>query len=341
MLYILHGQDDFSLAQALEKMKGEVGGPATLAVSTINLEGQEITPEQLKTVAETVPFLTEKRLVIVKGLLGRFEPQDRRPRQKGTVRAADRQNEYKPFGVCLSTIPESTILVLVDGKISNRNPLFRELAAKAVVKNFSPPRRDELQNWVRKRVAEEGGSISPGAVNLLTRLVGNNLWTMASEINKLVLFVSDRRIEEDDVKKVVSHTQQSSVFAMVDAILEFKVEAGERLLQEQLLREPPAYLLFMLARQVQLVVRARELRSQGKTKTEIQNRLGLAPFALDRTLEQAGKYSLPRLKEVYRHLLETDLRIKTGKYDGELALNILVAELCSGAKRKLAPNFTG
>jgi DNA polymerase III delta subunit len=41
---------------------------------------------------------------------------------------------------------------------------------------------------------------------------------------------------------------------------------------------------------------------------------------------------MARLKEVYHQLLETDLAIKTGRYNAELALNILIAELCQGAK---------
>ena len=117
---------------------------------------------------------------------------------------------------------------------------------------------------------------------------------------------------------------------MVDAILEFKSELAEQLLQHLLQRgAAPVYLLFMLSRQVQMIVRARELRNQRKSNIDIQNRLGLtSEFALRKTLEQASKYSLSRLKEVYSHLLETDLSIKTGKYDAELALALLVTELC-------------
>jgi len=51
-------------------------------------------------------------------------------------------------------------------------------------------------------------------------------------------------------------------------------------------------------------------------------------YALRRTLEQAGRYSLPRLKQIYRQLLEADLAMKTGRYDSELALDLLVADLC-------------
>jgi len=129
----------------------------------------------------------------------------------------------------------------------------------------------------------------------------------------------------------------------VDAIIEFKAELAEQLLQQLLQRgAAPAYLLTMLSRQVQMIVRARELRKQRKSKIEIQNKLGLtADFALRRTLEQASRYSLPRLKEVYHHLLETDLSIKTGRYDAELALTILVAELCQRGKTYLTQSKPG
>jgi DNA polymerase-3 subunit delta len=121
---------------------------------------------------------------------------------------------------------------------------------------------------------------------------------------------------------------------MVDAILEFKAGIAEQSLH-QLLEggAAPAYLLVMLLRQLRMVVRVKELRGQGKPEVEIQNKLGLtSEFALRKTLEQASRYSWERLREVYHKLLETDLSIKTGKYGGELALNILIAELCQRPK---------
>jgi DNA polymerase-3 subunit delta len=225
--------------------------------------------------------------------------------------------------------------VLQESKLAGNNPLFRELADKAVVKSFPLVRGTKLSQWVQKQVKEEGGgSISPQAVDLLAKLVGSNLWTMASEINKLVLFTSGRRIEEDDVEALVNYTQQVNVFAMVDAIVEFKTElAGQSLQRLFQSGAAPAYLLAMLSRQVQMIVRAKELSKQRKPKTEIQNGLGITQeFVLHKTLEQASRYSLPRLSGVYHQLLETDLSIKTGKYGGELALTILVAELCQRDK---------
>ena len=330
MLYILSGQDDFSLTQSLEEIKRSIGDPTTLATNTTTLDGQQVTLDQLRTVCESLPFLAGRRLVIVKGLLERFEPKGKSSRQKRTAGKIGQQDEYKSLSTDIGNFPDSTVLVLVENSIANNNPLVRELSGKAVVKSFPLLRGAGLRQWLQERVAEEGGSISRQAVDLLTKLVGSNLWIMSSEINKLVLFASGRRIEEADVRTMVSYAQQANVFAMVDAIVEFKADVAEQSLQQLLQRgAAPAYLLFMLSRQVQMIVRAGELKSQGKSETEIQSRLGLtAEFALRKTLEQAGRYSLPRLRELYHRLLEADLSIKTGKYNGELALNILVAELC-------------
>ena len=333
MLYILSGQDDFSLARSLEEIKRDIGDRAILEASTTTLDGQQATLDQLRTVCGTVPFLAERRLVIIKGLLERFEPRGRAARQRKSTQA-NQQNEHKLFGSYITQIPDSTVLVLIEGGIASNNSLFRELTGKAVVKSFPLLRGANLRQWIQRRVTEEGGSISPQAVDLLTRRVGSNLWIMASEINKLVLFASGRRIEEEDVRTVVGYDQQTSVFAMVDAIVEFKAGLAEQLLEQMLQRgAAPTYLLTMLARQVHMIVRARELSKQKKPEVEIQNRLGLrSEFALRKTLEQAGRYSLPRLKDVYHRLLEADLSIKTGQYDDELALNILVAELCQRGK---------
>jgi len=80
---------------------------------------------------------------------------------------------------------------------------------------------------------------------------------------------------------------------------------------------------------VRFLVQAKELRRQRRPDIEIQSKLGLAPFPLRKTLEQAQRYPLERLKQVYNKLLQTDLYIKRGRFEGGLALNLLVAELCA------------
>lgn len=333
LLYILTGQDDFSRGEALAEIKKGIGEATLLAANTTVLDGRQLTPEQLRGVGETVPFLAEKRLVVIEGLLGRFEAKGKLGKQQKAKLATKQQSEYKQWANFLSNIPESTVVVLVDDGLKSSNPLFRELSGSAEVKSFPPLNKTKLRQWVERGVGEAGGRISPEAAELLAQVVGGNLWTMKHEISKLVLFASGRPIEEDDVRSLVSNVQQISVFNMVDAIFEFKAEAAGGLLQQLLARGAvPVYLLVMLSRQIRMIARIKELQNQGKSESEIQSRLGLvSEFAFRKTLTQASRYPWGRIREVYRKLLEADLSIKTGKYDGELALNILVTELCQRA----------
>ncbi len=328
-MYILWGEDDFSINRSLEEIKQGLGDQALLATNTATFDGQQLTLDQLKGVCETAPFLAEKRLVIIQGLLGRFEARSKTRGQRKRPPPKEAAGEDRALAAYLTNVPESTVLVLTDGRLKGTNLILKQLSAGAEVRTFPILREDRLHQWIKREVAEQATTISPQAVELLAKLVGGNLWVMSSEINKLALFASGRRIEEEDVKAVVSSAGEASVFAMVDAILDFKVGVAELLLEQLLNRgASSAYLLAMLSRQVRLIVLAKELRRQRKAEEEIQSQLGLAPFPLRKTLEQAQRYPLERLVQVYHKLLEADLSIKTGKFEGGLALNLLIAELC-------------
>ena len=326
MLYVLIGKDDFSLNESLEEIKRGLGDRSLLATNTSTLDGQQLTPDQLRTVCSAIPFLSPKRLVIVEGLLGRFEPKIRQ-KKKGNN---NQKSDCRAFATLPNECPNSTILVFKDGEVKNSNPLLKELLFQAKVKSFPLLRNEKLRQWIKKRVQKEGGSISLQAVDLLARLVGSNLWVMSSEISKLVLFTSNCCIEEEDVMAVVGYAQQTNVFNMVDAIIDFKSEQAQQAIQQLLqMGISPAYLLFMLSRQARMLVRTKEMIKTGKSEVEIQDRLSLvSEFAWHKIAKQASYYSLERLKDLYHKLLAADISIKTGKYEPELVLNILVAELC-------------
>lgn len=328
MLHVLIGEDDFSLRQALEEIKKGIGDVTALVTNTTVLDGRQANLEQLRNACETVPFLSEKRLVIVEGLFERFESGNKKGRKR-PPRQAEPTEEYQAVVEGIKRLPEFTELVLIGSGIKAGNPLLSELSTLAKVKSFPLLKPSQLGPWIMQRVKTAGGSISPGAVTLLARFVGNDLWIMASEVDKLIQFTGGRRIEEADIRAVVSYAREASVFAMIDAILEFRVGAAQGLLQ-QLLKQgaAPAQLLVMLSRQVRIIFQMKEMRGQKKSRAEIQSKLGLtSDFVLRKAWEQADRYSPARLREVYHRLLETDISIKTGRLEGEVALDILIAEL--------------
>jgi DNA polymerase-3 subunit delta len=124
----------------------------------------------------------------------------------------------------------------------------------------------------------------------------------------------------------------------VDAIVEFRSGPAERLLHQMLQQgATPGYLMSMLTRQVRLMVLARDVGRPRMSAAELRGRLGLASeFVARKAQEQAARYTMPRLKQVYERLLDADLAIKTGQMDAELALTVLVAELCQSMPARAA-----
>ena len=161
MLYILVGEDDFSLTRSLEEIKQGLGDQSLLMANTTVLNGQQVTLDQLRAVVETAPFLAEKRLAVVQGLLGRFEAGSKPRRRKKAASPVEKEAEYKSFADCLTKIPDCTVLVLVDGKIKGGNPLLKQLSSRAKVVSFPILKGDRLLQWIKRGVVEQGATISP------------------------------------------------------------------------------------------------------------------------------------------------------------------------------------
>ncbi|HUW45052.1 MAG TPA: DNA polymerase III subunit delta [Dehalococcoidia bacterium] len=327
MLYILYGQDDFSLNQAVKEIKAGLGDREMVETSTTNLEGQHLILGELRNKCGAAPFLSSHRLVIVDGLLGRFEVKQSKPRS-GKGKSGNGLGEWEGLASYIKQMPETTVLMLVDEEVKGHNPLLKKLSPLAEVRTFPLLRGRDLKAWIQQRVKEEGGDITPQAVNLLAELIGGDLWAMNGEIQKLLLYSQERPISENDVRQLVSYAQEANIFALVDAVAEGRTELAQRILH-RLYHEgmAPTYILVMITRQFRLIAQARDL-GKGLSRLQIQDRLGLkSSYGLDKTLRQAKLYDFEGVKRAYDKLLETDLAIKTGKYSDKLALELLVTEL--------------
>jgi DNA polymerase-3 subunit delta len=327
MLYILYGQDDFSLNQAVKEIKAGLGDREMVATNTTSLEGQHLTLGELRNKCAAAPFLSSHRLVIVDGLLGRFEVKQSRPRS-GRGKSGNGLGEWEGLASYIKQMSETTVLMLVDGEVKGHNPLLKKLSPLAEVRTFPLLRGRDLKAWIQQRVKAEGGDITPQAVNLLAELIGGDLWAMNGEIQKLLLYSQERPITEDDVRQLVSHVQEANIFALVDAVAEKRTELAQRILHRLYYEGvAPTYILTMITRQFRLIAQARDLEP-GLSRPQIQDRLGLkSSYSLDKTLSQAKLYDFEGVKRAYDKFLETDLAIKTGKYSDKLALELLVTEL--------------
>ena len=336
MIYLLYGGDDFSLEEALASMKTDVG-PAELRDVNINtLDGREVNFDQLCATCHTVPFMSDKRLVIVNGLLSMFEPRVPSRAAPRSSQSGDRAlGSWAGLPEYLPTVPHTTDLAFTDGRLGATNPLLVKIRPLVEVLTFPLPAGSELRAWIRRRVEHHGASIEPAAVGALADTIGADLRAIDLEIQKLFLYSRGQSIRQQDVQDLVGYIREANVFSAVDAVLEGRAEAALRLVHQLLdSGRAPAYVITMIARQLRLLLLAKELTSQGVTQAEMGKRLSLARYPLEKTLEQERRFSTERLTTFHSRLVETDLAIKTGVLDEPLALDLLIADMASGPGRR-------
>jgi DNA polymerase-3 subunit delta len=89
----------------------------------------------------------------------------------------------------------------------------------------------------------------------------------------------------------------------------------------------PLYILAMLARQIRILIQAKELGAQGLTRQEMARRLKLHPFVVEKGEAQARNFTMAQLEAAHQRLLQTDWAIKTGEVEDLVALDMLVVAL--------------
>ena len=334
MLHVFFGEDSFSLRQRLNELRSSLDDDGMLASNTIVLDGRRTSLAEITAACDTVPFLAAHRLVIVEGLLARLAGAGRGRRAQTGGRPAGGAGPsadtvaWLPLADYVDGMPPSSHLVLVDGEVKGGNPLLDVLKGKGDVREFRPLVQRAVPGWIQSRARSLGLTVTPGAVRLLADFVGNDLWILAGELEKLSVYAGGRTADEEDVRALVAAVRETSVFPLVDAIVEGRPAVAVRLLRQMFQQQSSAsYILVMIQRQLRHLALAGEMVEAGASSRRIGETLRLRDFALDRLLEQAPRYPPQRLQAAFRRLLEADLQIKRGIYDDELSLELLVHDL--------------
>jgi DNA polymerase-3 subunit delta len=319
MLYIFHGPDDYTRDEKIAELRAAIGDPAATELNVTLLEGADIRLGDIRHHADAMPFLTDKRLVIVAGYLSGL---------------GHKSDLLEPLIDYVGHLPPTTDLILVETEaLSARHPLLKAAAnLEATVVMFDDPNRSNLAAWIIKKTAEHQAEIEPSAAELLGKVVGPNLRTLNSEIEKLALYVGGQRaIQSIDIDVLVPYHEEAENFGLANAI--GQRNAGKAYDQlHKLLDEDkhPMAILGSIAAQIRGLIEVKDMAERGMSPAEIARLKGWgSDYPAKMRLREAARFSASRLENILEMLLQIDLDIKTGRVDSQLALDTLIARLCT------------
>ncbi len=333
MLYVFYGPDTFSRREALQQLKSELDTDGALSTNTVVLEARQTSAQEIVAACDTAPFLGGHRLVVVDGLLAlAARGAGRRSRKKD---AGDEQHpiiaallEYAP------RLPESTTLLLLDDDAKPDAAVIAALRSAGKVTHFTPPDDKSVAGWVQQRARQMELRVEPAAVRLLAQLVGNDLWLLVNELEKLKTYAAGATVKEQDVRSLVSRAQDQKAYLLADAVAEGKAAQALRILHELLVDGQPLQLILAtVAGRYRRLAIARDMMDSGATVARIGEAVGNKGYALDRLIEQASRHSMSSIRTAYRRLVQAELDTKRGVFDELLSLELAVQDLAGRPSR--------
>ncbi len=305
MIILLYGEDTFRQQQKLKGIIKEYQTKHQTGLNLVHFREENLDFDKLKEKIEAISMFDEKKLIILENIFNNKDFQE-------NFFEYAKKNKLKDNQDVIVVLPQEGKLALTGLK-----------SQLSLSEEFKPLTGTQLVNWVKDRI-----NINQGAVQKLISFVGNNLWQLDNEINKLVSYKTNQQINQEDVDLLVKAKMDVNIFKTIDALAQKDKKTALRLLHEHLEQgENEIYLFSMFVYQMRTLLKLKDLMEKGTPFYNLAKKSGLHPFVVKKSCHQLKGFSLEQLKKNYQRLLEIELALKKGRIDGPTALDMLVVEI--------------
>ena len=284
------------------------------AFNFVRLDGGQATLDELEAVSLTVPFLADRRVVIVDDL----------SRNSIVAGAGGRRKSTKGLPGALEQlfgrIPPTTELVLLEHSDAGFQGRLADIVRRA--DGTVSPRRSlnpsERRRWIVDRVREAGGGIDPGAADLLSETGPEDLITLTGEVSKLVTYAGEDSIQRGDVVSLSSDYSEVgvTVFSFTDAVAAGNLAGAIRALRliERTGLEPHA-IIGAMAFQLRSEAMILALGQENKSAFEISREARRPRWLVERVLRRRGANRLAVVTRILSELADFNYQFLRGQID--------------------------
>lgn len=305
-IYLLYGEERYLRRQYRERLQKALCQEGD-TMNTHFYEGKDFSVGEVIDLAETLPFLAERRVIFITDS-GLFKS------------GGEKMAEY------LSSPNETTFFVFTESEVDKRSKLYKAVTAKGYAAEFTVQDESTLKRWIAGVLAKEEKKITENTVQLLLSKTGTDMENIQSELEKLICYCMDRDIiTEEDVEAICTTRISNHIFDMINAIADKQQKKALELYYDLLaLKEPPMRILFLIARQCNMLLQAKELKSKGYDNRTIGSKLGVPPFIAGKYLNQASRFKTSALRNAIKRCVEAEEAVKSGRMNDMMSVEILI-----------------
>ena len=321
-VYLLGGTEPYLIYQYRDKLIAAMIDPND-TMNFITYKGENSKPEDIIEFADTMPFFTERRVVLVEN--SNFF-----------------KNGCEKLEEALDGLPDTTVLIFVEKNIDNRKKLSKLVAQLGTVAMFDAPDSEMLAVWLNGMFVEDQIAISGATLRYLIDRVGTSMNLLKNEADKLRSYAVEKgSVSKEDIDLLCVNQVEDKIFDMIDAISEKKQQKAMELYDDLLyLQEAPMKILVLITRNFMQLLKIRFALDTGTPEGQIASAFGIRPYFVKKYIAQARSFSKDQLLSCVRLCQEADANIKTGKMRDKLATEMVILELLlhGGEKQEVEYN---
>jgi DNA polymerase-3 subunit delta len=312
-LYFFYGDEPYLIQQAVQYLKvcALHGTIPDFNFSSYYAADAEVS--QVRDEVETLPMMAARRVVILR------EVQD----------LSDR--EWDQLTPLFESPVDSTVFILVGGKIDKRKRFFKHLLDASIMVEFKKPFENQIPGWIKHICKAHGMTIAEEAVQLLHRLVGNQLTEIEAEVRKLAEYVGEKKHAElEDVAQCVSRKREENVFELADSIASGdRVGALEQLVHLLDQGQSEIGIVQLVARHMRIMILIKQGQEQGLAGQRLATFAQVPSYYLNDYTKQARPWTMKKLENSLLVLAETDKALKSSPLSAHIWLENLILKTCS------------
>jgi len=293
-VYVLHSEEGFLKRQVMAALRDRVLGAGADKFGLSMHEGDKAEFAAVRGDLETLPFLSARRLVVV-------------------VNADPLVTRYREALEKYIAQPSSSgVLVLDVASWPSNTRLARQISANATIV-CKAPAAQRLPDWcIQRAETEQQKQLTAAAAGMLVDLVGAHLGLLDQQLAKLAVYVGDRkRIDVDDVDKMVGNSRAENMWKIFDAISAGSPAEALTILDRLFDQgEEPMRMLGAFSSQLRRLAGGYRLSEEGKPLPAALAEAGIPPFGLRSAEQQIRHLGRHRCEQLYDWLLEADLGLK-------------------------------
>ena len=305
-VYLICGDEHYLVGQTKQMLCPAIV-PEDDSINFTRFEGKQADVPEIASIAETMPFFQDRRLILLE--------------DTGFLKKASDE-----FLEVLKSLPDTTVIVMVEQEVDKRNKVYKYIKDHGYICECTAPDEKQLMTWCAGLLSRQGKKIRQNDLSYLLSLTSSDMNQLKNELSKLVDYVGDREvIERADIDEIVTVEITNHIFEMITAMAS-KNQKKAMALYDQLLalKEPPMRILFLVARQFQLMVQMKDMKELRKSSKEMGSAGGLSPFIAEKYAKQAESFSKKQLLANLEECALAEEMVKTGQWIDRVAVELLI-----------------